>query len=80
MLNDFPVQQLGDTGAWVIMIQCMLKDIFRDSIEIHIDGDFGEETQNAVMALQRSNGITVDGIVGPAETWQTIIREWWCLK
>jgi len=30
-----------------------------------IDGIFGPLTENAVKALQRANGLTPDGIVGP---------------
>ena len=30
-----------------------------------IDGDFGENTKQAVIAFQRSVGLTADGIVGP---------------
>jgi hypothetical protein len=33
--------------------------------EIDVDGDFGEETENAVMDFQKSSGLLVDGVVGP---------------
>ena len=75
-MNDFKTVRMGDTGAFVVAIQCMLYDIYKDSIYVHIDGDFGAETEAAVIALQTSNGITVDGIVG-LETWPVLISNWW---
>lgn len=32
---------------------------------VDVDGDFGSKTQAAVVAFQRSRGITADGIIGP---------------
>jgi hypothetical protein len=32
---------------------------------IAVDGDFGDETENAVMNFQKSSGLLVDGVVGP---------------
>lgn len=75
--DSFPTLQLGNSGTWVIMLQMMLFDIFRDKIYITIDGSFGPETQDAVSVVQGMEGLTVDGIVGQAETWPTVIRLWW---
>ena len=33
--------------------------------QVAVDGDFGPQTKNAVMAFQRSRGIAVDGVIGP---------------
>ena len=33
--------------------------------EITVDGDFGDETEKAVMDFQKSSGLLVDGVVGP---------------
>ena len=38
------------------------------------DGFFGKLTDKAVRQFQQENGLTVDGIVGPA-TWQTLFRK-----
>lgn len=37
-----------------------------------IDGDFGNNTKNGVMAYQRAKGLVVDGIVGP-KTWSKLL-------
>lgn len=37
-----------------------------------IDGDFGSSTYNAVIAAQKAEGLTADGIVGP-KTWQKML-------
>ena len=38
------------------------------------DGIFGKGTTNAVVAFQRANGLTADGIVGP-NTWKKIFQK-----
>jgi len=43
----------------------------RDSSLGAIDGVYGAKTAAAVSRLQRGNGLTDDGIVGPA-TWRTL--------
>lgn len=62
--NDSQVVDLkfGATGAEVIKLQQKLRD--KGFNPGAIDGDFGENTQAAVIAFQRSFGLEVDGIVG----------------
>lgn len=57
--------KIGSTGDDVCRLQQALVDkgcYFAD----HIDGTFGKETEGAVMVFQKYNGLTVDGIAGPA--------------
>ena len=57
---------LGSRGPNVMLVQSLLKRIGYDPGPI--DGIFGPRTAQAVMAFQQNNGLTPDGIVGPA-TW-----------
>ena len=36
-----------------------------------LDGIFGAQTRNAVLAYQRSRGLSVDGIIG-CNTWRSL--------
>lgn len=53
----------GMRGHDVMQLQLILQSLGYDPGPI--DGIFGPKTKNAVMRLQRDNGIRVDGIVGP---------------
>jgi peptidoglycan hydrolase-like protein with peptidoglycan-binding domain len=52
----FEVLRKGSKGKWVERVQ--------KALQIHVDGDFGPQTEAAVMAFQEANGLTRDGIVG----------------
>ena len=54
----------GSKGAAVKKLQELLK--------ITADGMFGNNTETAVKAFQRANGLAVDGIVG-AKTWAALL-------
>ena len=41
---------------------------------LNVDGNFGPNTRDAIMAFQRIFGLPVDGIVGP-KTWERLFRE-----
>ena len=56
---------LGDTGSGVEQIQTRL---VAHGYQVAIDGQFGQQTQQAVMRFQKNKGLTQDGIVGPI-TW-----------
>lgn len=69
-----PVRR-GDSGEDVYVVQQYLNEVSRDYPSIPrispVDGIFGENTENAVMAFQRIFNLTPDGIVGPA-TWNKL--------
>jgi g-D-glutamyl-meso-diaminopimelate peptidase len=58
---------LGSRGTNVKLIQSLLSRIGYDPGPI--DGIFGQQTRQAVIDFQVDNGLTPDGIVGPA-TWK----------
>ncbi|MUG96025.1 peptidoglycan-binding protein [Scytonema sp. UIC 10036] len=55
----------GDQGAEVERLQGDLSYLGYDLGSASIDGSFDEYTEKAVIAFQKDNNITVDGIVGP---------------
>lgn len=60
-----PTVQQGSRGAAVQQLQQMLN---QGGASLAVDGIFGAQTRQAVIAYQRSAGLTPDGIVGP-KTW-----------
>jgi hypothetical protein len=55
--------KLGSTGNEVKLIQSLLKSLgFKIS---SVDGEFGKETESAVIEYQRKRKLTDDGVVGP---------------
>jgi flagellum-specific peptidoglycan hydrolase FlgJ len=65
-----PQVQIGSTGAAVTKLQQLLN---KDGFNTYgVDGNFGPNTQSAVMAYQFSRGLSVDGVVGPA-TWHDLL-------
>ncbi len=73
--QQFPrVLRLGDSGVGVSNLQYYLNYLsnFYDTIRpVTIDGAFGDNTEAAVRDLQRTLGLTVDGIVGSV-TWNAM--------
>lgn len=61
-LDAFATER-GDKGAEVTEIQTILKGY---GYSVVVDGTYGPQTEKAVRSWQKSNGLTVDGIVGPA--------------
>ncbi len=64
----------GSTGSGVLVLQYYLNYIARFIPTVPstaIDGTFGAQTRNAVLAFQRSYGLNEDGIVGEG-TWDKI--------
>lgn len=61
-LTGSPALQEGSRGNDVKTLQTLLN---KYGASIWVDGDFGGQTYAAVIAFQRANGLTVDGVVGP---------------
>jgi hypothetical protein len=59
----------GSRGADVSLVQAILE---KDGYTVSPTGYFGPVTDRAVRAFQASNGIAVDGVVGPA-TWAALL-------
>lgn len=55
--------QVGDQGKEVAEIQAQLVEVGYD---VSADGDFGPATKEAIKSFQKSQGLEVDGIVGPS--------------
>lgn len=53
----------GDEGLKVAQVQLLLKGY---GYTVTVDGTYGPQTEKAVRAWQKSNGLQVDGIAGPA--------------
>lgn len=66
-----PILRRGSTGVYVKLIQSLLARIGYNPGPV--DGIFGAQTEQAVIAFQRDNGLVADGIVGP-QTWNLFER------
>ena len=71
--DERPTLQIGDSGHAVRELQTLLS-FWGYLSHSQIDSVFGPQTQNAVMAFQRDQGLAVDGIVGPS-TWDALLDE-----
>ena len=67
----------GSVGPNVVIVQTELNRISQNYPAIPkvaaVDGIFGAQTENALMAFQRIFDLTPDGVVGPA-TWYALVR------
>ncbi len=70
-LPRLPDLRKGMTGKAVQGMQILLELRGFSFPKWGTDGDWGEETQNAVEAFQKKAGLTEDGIRGPA-TWKAL--------
>jgi peptidoglycan hydrolase-like protein with peptidoglycan-binding domain len=68
-LVETPPLRRGSSGGLVMWIHQVLKDgsFYKGAI----DGNFGEQTEDAVKSLQKDRKLVVDGILG-TQTWQAI--------
>ncbi len=65
-----PILKLKSVGDLVVWAQ---EHLASAGYTIPIDGDYGPNTQTAVESFQTAEGLTADGIVGPA-TWAALLR------
>ena len=68
-----PELKKGSTGSVVVIAQRRLIALGYDLPRYGADGDYGDETRFAVMALQNDYEITPDGEIGEAETWPILL-------
>jgi peptidoglycan hydrolase-like protein with peptidoglycan-binding domain len=64
-----PTIREGDTGDAVRRLQRAIRRL--PGPDLVVDGIFGHETRRAVREFQQANGLSVDGVVGPA-TWHAL--------
>ena len=64
-LHELVLLRVGSRGAAVKAMQ--------EDLGIDADGRFGPGTKKAVMDFQKENGLTVDGMAGPANAFQNEI-------
>jgi len=64
-MGENPTLRSGDKGGAVEDLQNALVEA---GYAVHVDGDFGNHTTDAVKDFQESRGLTADGVVGP-KTW-----------
>lgn len=68
--ESLPILKLGARGPHVVRLQQMLTAAGFSTQGV--DGIFGRNTYNAVVAFQKSHGLKSDGIVGP-KTWEALM-------
>lgn len=68
-ITNYPTLRNGSSSNFVYLLQLLLNQY---GANISIDGAFGPNTTNAVIAFQQANGLAPDGIVG-RNTWSTLL-------
>lgn len=68
----YPVLRNGSRGVYVLILQDALNALGYNTYTL--DGAFGSNTRNALIAYQRNNGLSADGVAGCA-TWTRIVNE-----
>jgi hypothetical protein len=67
-----PTLRLGSTGSAVRKLQIRL-NAWNVQPHVAVDGDFGQAAKIAVEEFQAAEGLSADGIVGPA-TWADLLK------
>ena len=74
---EFPeVVAPGDVGEGVRVVQYLLSvvsEFYSNVPQVSIDGVYGPDTRQAVIAVQQMAGLPQDGVVGE-QTWQALYR------
>ena len=68
----YPTLRNGSRGIYVLVLQDALNALGYSTKTL--DGAFGTNTKNALIAFQRNNGLTADGICGCC-SWRRIVAE-----
>jgi hypothetical protein len=68
--SSTPILQLHSVGDLVVWAQ---EHLAGAGYSTAVDGDYGPSTQTAVQSFQSAQGLTPDGVVGPA-TWAALLR------
>ena len=68
----YPLLRNGARGIYVLVLQDALNALGYTTYTL--DGAFGPNTRNAVVAFQRENSLSADGVVGCA-TWTRLVNE-----
>lgn len=71
IITALPTLRRGAVGRHVEIIQALLRSLGWSTLAV--DGTFGPLTESAVRSYQTSNRLTVDGIVGTAQTWPALL-------
>ncbi|MGH2882709.1 MAG: peptidoglycan-binding domain-containing protein, partial [Solirubrobacteraceae bacterium] len=68
--SSTPILQLHSVGDLVVWAQ---EHLLTAGYATAVDGDYGPSTQSAVESFQTAQGLTADGVVGPA-TWTALLH------
>ena len=72
IVSGLPILKRGMVGEVVRAAQFLLNGRGASCGRYGADGEFGPQTEAAVLAFQRRNGLEADGIVGP-QTWAKLL-------
>ncbi|MBW4595539.1 MAG: peptidoglycan-binding protein [Brasilonema angustatum HA4187-MV1] len=75
---SLPVLQKGATGSTVALLQTFLRikgygTSTNPTLQLHVDGIFGDTTDSVVRQFQKNSHLNVDGVVGD-KTWQAFVE------
>ena len=69
--DEKPTLKKGDKGTYVTLAQSYLIKLGYSCGTTGADGDFGKNTEAAVKAFQKDNGLNADGVIGQV-TWSVL--------